>query len=87
MISQVGISSPEKQNYSRKSKARYLNIKYSGYAALTLGSVCGITGLRKVRFPYKMKVHKYSAYLAGISSFWHLGAIKQWDKIFSKNND
>lgn len=68
----------------RKSKCRHLNIKYSGYAALSFGTVCGLTGLKSVKFPYKMKVHKYSAYLAAITSFWHLGAIKQWDKIFKK---
>ena len=48
--------------------------------------VCGITGMRKVRFPYKMKVHKYSAYLAGITSFLHFGFIKGLDKIFTKKS-
>ncbi len=87
MINRIEISMAGKQNNPRKTNMRYLNIKYSGYAALTLGSVCGITGLSGVRFPHKMKVHKYSAYLAGITSLWHLGAIKQWDKIFSKNKN
>lgn len=56
----------------------------TGYAALGFGTVCGITGMKKVKFPYKMKVHKYSAYLAGITSFLHFGFIKGLDRIFDK---
>lgn len=55
-------------------------IRDSGYAAIAAGTVCGITGLKKVKFPHKMTVHKYSAYIAAITSFLHLGAIKRWDK-------
>ena len=55
MINRIEISMAGKQNNPHKTNMRYLNIKYSGYAALTLGSVCGITGLSGVRFPHKMK--------------------------------
>lgn len=68
----------------KKSLHRRL-VSDSGYAALGFGTVCGITGMRKVKFPHKMKVHKYSAYLAGITSFLHFGFVKGLDKIFNKN--
>lgn len=82
MISAVNTAQPT--NTQKKSKARYLNIKYSGYASLGFGVVCGVTGMKKVKFKHKMSVHKFSAIMAGITAVWHLGAIKQWDKIFSK---
>ena len=69
-----------------KSKARYLNIKYSGYTALGGLGICGLTGLRQVKFPKKMQVHKYSAILTVITSLWHLGAIKRWDNIFNSKS-
>ena len=36
--------------------------------------------MKKVKFPHKMKVHKISAYLAGITSFLHFGFVKGLDK-------
>lgn len=80
------INSIQTQQNHNKSKARYLNIKYSGYAALTGLGVCGLTGLKQVRIPKKMQVHKYSAILTAVTSLWHLGAIKRWDNILSKKN-
>lgn len=59
---------------------RYKLIRDSGYVAIGAGTLCGVTGFRKVRFPFKPRVHKYCAYIAAISSFLHLGAIKNWDK-------
>lgn len=59
-------------------------VKWSGYAALGFGTVCGVTGFKTVKFPHKHTVHKYSAYLAGITSFLHLGFIKGLDRIFDK---
>lgn len=52
----------------------------TGYAALGFGTVCGITGMKKIKFPHKMKVHKFSAYLAGITSFLHFGFVKGLDR-------
>jgi len=70
-------------NNHSKSNLRYLNIKYSGYAALGGLGVCALTGLKSVKFNHKSTVHKYSAILTVVSSLWHLGAIKRLDKIFS----
>lgn len=55
-------------------------IRDSGYTAIAAGTLCGITGMRSVKFPYKMKVHKFSAYTAAITAFLHWGAVKGWDK-------
>ena len=60
-------------------------VRDSGYAAIAAGTLCGISGLRKVKFPHKMKVHKYSAYIATIASFLHWGAVKRWDKKLFNN--
>ncbi len=61
-------------------------VNYSGYAAIGFGTICGATGFKKVKFPHKHAVHKYSAYLAGITSFLHWGFVKGLDKIFEKRN-
>ena len=71
-------STPVQTKYGR----RHI-IRDSGYTAVAAGTVCGITGFRQIRFPYKMKVHKYSAYIAAITTFLHWGAVKRWDKKFS----
>ena len=68
-------------NGKSKHSLRHRLVSDSGYAALGFGTVCGITGMRKVKFPYK-----YSAYLAGITSFLHFGFIKGLDKIFTKKS-
>lgn len=81
MINSITTATPKKMY--KKSNARYQNIKYSGYIALGTLGVCSLTGLRQIKFPKKMQVHKVSAILAGVSSLWHLGAIKRWDKVFS----
>lgn len=66
------------------AKRHYRLVNWSGYAALGFGTVCGITGLKKTKLPKKHTVHKYSAYLTGITSFLHLGFIKGLDRIFDK---
>lgn len=71
---------------SKKWNLRRHLISDTGYAALGFGTVCGITGMKKVRFPHKMEVHKYCAYLAGITSVLHFGFIKGWDRIFDKKS-
>lgn len=68
-------SIPQQPKYGRRQI-----IRDSGYAAIAAGTVCGITGLKKVKFTHKITVHKTSAYIAAITSFLHLGAIKKWDK-------
>lgn len=78
------LTNAKPQQMYKKSNARYQNIKYSGYISLGAMGVCSLTGLRKVRFPKKIQVHKISAILTAVSGLWHLGAIKRWDKIFSK---
>lgn len=68
-------------SYSMQNRyGRRQIIRDSGYVAITAGALCGLTGLRKFRFPHKMTVHKNSAYIAIAASFLHLGAIKNWDK-------
>ena len=71
----------------KKFNARYLNIKYSGYASLGFMGICAATGLKQVKFPHKMQVHKYSAVMTAVTALWHLGAIKRWDKLFSKHKN
>lgn len=79
------ISAVTTNNIQKKSNARYKNIKYSGYIALGSIGVCGLTGIKQVKFPHKMKLHKISALVTAVSSLWHLGAIKRWDKILVNN--
>lgn len=62
-----------------KKPLRKQIVSYSGYSAMGLGTLCGVTALKSVKFPNKMKVHKYSAYLAGISTLLHFTAVK-WKK-------
>lgn len=81
MINSVTTATPQQMH--KKSMARHQNIKYSGYVAMGTLGICSLTGLRQVKFPKKMQVHKISAIIAGISTLWHFGAIKQWDKIFT----
>ncbi|MBR6099496.1 hypothetical protein IKP85_07090 [bacterium] len=69
-----------------KSNVRYQHIRYSGYVALGSIGACALTGMKSVNFPHKMRVHKYSAILTAVSSLWHFGAIKRWDKVFNRNN-
>lgn len=87
MINAVTTASPEK-GFSNNTNSRIHRrlVRDTGYAALVTGSVCGIAGFKKVKFPKKMKVHKYCAYLAGAFSFLHLAFIKGLDKVFYKKN-
>lgn len=62
-------------------------VKWSGYAALGLGTACGATGFKKVKIPHKHTIHKYSAYLAGVTSFLHFGFVKGLDRIFDKKGN
>lgn len=71
-------STPIQSKYGRRRI-----IRDSGYTAVAAGTLCGITGFRQIKFPYKHKVHKYSAYIAAITTFLHWGAVKRWDKKLS----
>lgn len=73
-------SAPKPVNWQRRKQL----VNWSGYAALGFGTLCGATGFTKVKIPQKRIIHKYSAYLAGITSFLHLGFIKGLDRIFEK---
>lgn len=74
-------ATPKQINWQRRKQL----VSWSGYAALGLGTVCGLTGLKSIKVPQKRNIHKISAYLAGITSFLHLGYVKGWDNIFNKN--
>lgn len=75
---------PLVQNNNKRKLHKKL-VSYTGYTAMGFGTVCGVTGLKSVKFPYKMKVHKYSAYLAGIATVMHFAIAKGLDKLFQKN--
>ncbi len=72
-------AAPKTINWQKRKQL----VSWSGYAAIGLGTLCGVTGIVKV--PQKRNIHKISAYLTGITAFIHLGFAKGWDKIFSKN--
>ena len=76
--------------HKRPKYGRRQIIRDSGYAAIGAGTLCGITGFKQVKFANKMKIHKYSAYLAALTTFIHLASIKLWDKklftLFSNKN-
>lgn len=71
---------------NQKSNTRYKNIKYSGYIGLVGIGVCTLTGLKQVKIPQKIKVHKFAAILTAICGLWHLGAIKGWDKLTKRRS-
>lgn len=77
------INTVTQQPIHTKPNRRYQNIKYSGYVGLCSIGVCALTGFKQVKFPHKMKIHKASAIITAISSLWHLGAIKKWDRFFT----
>ena len=72
-------------NTKYQNNKRYLNIKYSGYITLSSIGLCCLTGVKQIKIPQKAKIHKYSAIITGISSLWHIAAIKRWDRLFTKN--
>ena len=73
---------PTPQNNRIKHKKL---VSGTGYAAMGFGTVCGVTGLKSVKFPQKMKVHKYSAWPAAFSTMLHYGIAKGLDNLFYKN--
>ena len=91
MINAVSLNKFSNTNFTgnepEKPNTRYLNIKYSGYASLGFMGVCALTGLRQIKIPNRVQVHKYSAMLTTVTALWHLGTIKKWDKLFLKKNN
>ncbi len=71
--------------HKRQKYGRRQIIRDSGYTAIGAGTLCGITGFKQVKFSHKLKIHKYSAYLAALFTLVHLVCIKGWDKkLFAK---
>lgn len=89
MLNTINISwSTQQYKYPENPKRKQHKnwVSGTGYAAMGFGTVTGLTGFKKVKFKNKMKVHKYSAYLAGASVLLHLGIVKGLDKLFARKN-
>ncbi len=77
-------STPLVQNDNKRKLHKKL-VSYTGYTAMGFGTVCGVTGMKSVKFANKMTVHKVLAYLAAVSTVLHLGFVKGLDKLFNKS--
>lgn len=83
MIEPISPSSVVQNDNKRKLHKKL--VSYTGYTAMGFGTVCGVTGMKSVKFANKMTVHKVSAYLAAVSTVLHLGFVKGLDKLFNKS--
>lgn len=83
MIEPISPSSVVQNDNKRKLHKKL--VSYTGYTAMGFGTVCGITGMKSLKFANKMTVHKVSAYLAAFSTVLHLGFVKGLDKLFNKS--
>lgn len=72
------------QNDNKRKLHKKL-VSYTGYTAMGFGTVCGVTGMKSVKFANKMTVHKVSAYLAGIATVIHFAIAKGLDKLFQRD--
>lgn len=77
-------STPLVQNDNKRKLHKKL-VSYTGYTAMGFGTVCGVTGMKSVKFANKMTVHKVSAYLAGIATVIHFAIAKGLDKLFQRD--
>lgn len=77
-------STPLVQNDNKRKLHKKL-VSNTGYAAMGFGTVCGITGMKSLKFANKVTVHKISAYLAGIATVTHFAIAKGLDKLFQKD--
>ncbi len=84
MINSV-TSTPVQQNDNRRKLHKNL-VSATGYTAAGLGTICGVTGLKSVKFSNKMKIHKYSAWLAAVATALHIGIAEGLDKFFYKKS-
>lgn len=75
---------PLVQNDNKRKLHKKL-LSYTGYTAMGFGTVCGVTGMKSVKFANKMTVHKVSAYLAGIATVIHFAIAKGLDKLFQRD--
>ena len=75
---------PLVQNDNKRKLHKKL-LSYTGYTAMGIGTVCGVTGMKSVKFANKMTVHKVSAYLAGIATVIHFAIAKGLDKLFQRD--
>ncbi len=83
MINSVG-TTPVVQNDNKQNIHKRL-VSDTGYAAVGFGTVCGVTGLKSVKFNNKIKVHKCSALLAAISAALHFGFTKGLGSFINHN--
>ena len=81
MVTQVSF-----QKNDNRWKVHKNLVSVTGYAAADFGTVCGVTGLKSVKFSNKMKVHKYSAWLAAVSTFLHIGIAEGLRKFLYKKS-
>ncbi len=81
MVTQVSF-----QKNDNRWKVHKNLVSGTGYAAAAFGTVCGVTGLKSVKFSNKMKVHKYSAWLAAVSTFLHIGIAEGLRKFLYKKS-
>ena len=84
MIKPIG-TNPAQQNNTKYNIHKKL-VADTGYAATGFGTICGITGLKCVNFSNKMKIHKYSAWLAAASTAMHIAVVKGMDKFLNKKS-
>ena len=77
-------STPLVQNDNKRKLHKKL-VSYTGYTAMGFGTVCGVTGMKSVKFANKMTVHKISEYLAGIATVTHFALAKGLDKLFQRD--
>ena len=75
---------PLVQNDNKRKLHKKL-VSFTGYTAMGFGTVCGVTGMKSVKFANKMTVHKVSAYLAGIATVIHFAIAKGLDKLFQRD--
>ena len=83
MIEPISPSSVVQNDNKRKLHKKL--VSNTGYAAMGFGTVCGITGMKSLKFANKVTVHKVSAYLAGIATVIHFAIAKGLDKLFQRD--
>ena len=80
MINPIGTDALGQKNSRQKLHKNLVN--GTGYAATGFGTLCGITGLKSIKFANKIRIHSLSAWLAAISTVLHIGVIKEFDRFY-----
>jgi hypothetical protein len=70
---------------SQKHKVSGELVSGSGALALLLGTVCGVSALKKIKFKNKFKVHRVTAYLAAAATALHVILAKASSGRHNKN--